>query len=206
MEYLVKRIHDKKEIESCTPFEISHFMWDSKLTPKAYGWFGYIEGQGLYAKMVCEETDPKRLCQNHHDMVCHDSAMEIFLAFTDKDETLSNDSMYLNFEINANGAMYAKYGKGRNNRVFLTDKEYEDTGVTAVIEDDRWYLEVLFPEEVLMRVCDFDAVKSGKTFYCNFYKIAEDNNLRHFGAFSPIENETPNFHLPVFFAKAEIEA
>lgn len=205
MNYIVKRISDKSEIQSCNCFDITHFMWDSKSAPKTYGWFGYIEGQGLFAKMICEETDPKRLCKNHRDMVCFDSAMEIFLAFTEEGEILSNDSMYLNFEINSNGAMYAKYGKGRKNRIFLTDSQYADTGVHATIEKDRWSVEILFPEALLMQVCDFTAVKDGKPFYCNFYKIAEDKDLSHFGAFSPIENETPNFHLPVFFAKAVIE-
>ncbi len=205
MNYTVKRIASKAEIETCNRFDITHYMWNSQTMPKAYGWFGYIEGEGLFAKMVCEETNPKRDFKNHHDMVCQDSAMEIFLAFPEEGETLSNDSMYLNFEINANAAMYAKYGKGRKNRVFLTDKQYEDTGVTAVMEDDRWYLEVLFPEEVLLQVCDFESIKQGRAFYCNFYKIAEAENGQHFGAFSPIESEIPNFHLPVFFAEAHIE-
>ena len=31
--------------------------------------------------------------------------------------------MYINFEINANGAMYAQYGKGRKNRQFLSEEE-----------------------------------------------------------------------------------
>ena len=205
MNYLVKRIQNAAEIESCERFEINHYLWNSKCRPKTHGWLGYIENKGLYVKMVCEETDPKRLFQNHRDMVCKDSAMEIFLAFTEDGEDLSNDSMYINLEVNSNGAMYANYGKGRKNRVFLTDEEYEATGVKAVIEEDSWYLELLVPEEVLNSICDFDAVKAGKHFYCNFYKIAEDDKCLHFGAFSPIDNPTPNFHLPVFFAEAVID-
>lgn len=203
MTYQVKRISGKEEIETCEPFAINQYMWNSKQEPKTYGWLGYLEGEGLYVKMLCEEKEPKRECKNHKDMVCKDSAMEIFFAFTEEGENLTNDSMYLNFEINANGAMYAKYGKGRKNRTFLTDEQYEMTGCKANIEEDRWSVEVLFPESFLREVCDFDAIKAGKIFYCNFYKIAEAEEIEHYGSFSPIESETPNFHLPIFFAEAK---
>ena len=130
--------------------------------------------------------------------------MEIFLAFTEEGETLTNDSMYINFEINANGAMYAKYGKGRKNRKFITDEQYEMAECKAEIKEDRWSLEVLFPEPFLNGVCNFTEIKEGKTFYCNFYKIAMSEDIEHYGSYSPIESETPNFHLPVFFAEAVI--
>lgn len=204
MKYQIHKIENKTQIEGCEPFSIRQYMWNSKIEPKTYGWMGYIVDEGLFVKMICEEAQPKREHTNHREMVCEDSAMEIFLAFTEEEEILTNDSMYLNFEINANGAMYAKYGKGRKNRTFLTDEQYEMTGCKAVMEENRWMVEVLFPETFLKKVCDFEKIKEGKEFYCNFYKIAECEPILHFGSYSPIENETPNFHLPVFFAKAEI--
>lgn len=204
MAYQVKKISNKNQIETCERFAMNQYMWGSRQQPKTYGWLGYIEGEGLYVRMVCEEQNPKREHQNHRDMVCEDSAMEIFFAFTEGEEALTNDSMYLNFEINANGAMYAKYGKGRNNRTFLTDEQYEMTGCRAAIGEESWSIEVLFPEGFLKEVCEFEEIKNGKTFYCNFYKIAECEEIEHYGSYSPIDNETPNFHLPVFFAEARM--
>lgn len=78
MFYQVKRIHDREKIEQCNKFQISHYMWDSKVEPKAYGWMGYIDGEGLFVKMICEESNPKRVYKNHKDPVYKDSAMEIF--------------------------------------------------------------------------------------------------------------------------------
>ncbi len=205
MKYGVKRIQDKSQIEQCERFEISNYMWNSTREPKAYGWMGYLEGQGLFVKMVCEESDPKRVYQNPHDPVYKDSTMEAFLAFLGEGETLSNDCMYTNFEINSNGAMLADYGKGRRGRLLITDEQYKETGVCAVIEERKWSLTVLFPEAYLNQITDFGAVKEGKTFYCNFYKISESDEIVHFGSFSPIESEKPNFHLPVCFAEAVIE-
>lgn len=205
LQYQVKRITEKTEIEQCEKFYIDQYMWNSKQEPKAYGWMGYLEKKGLFVKMVCEEKNPRCLYTKHNDPVYQDSAMEIFLCFPAEGEALSNDCMYTNFEINANGAMLANYGKGRQNRTSITTEQFGQTGVKAVIEEDKWYLEVLFPETYLKEICDFEKVKAGNAFYCNFYKIAESEEIQHFGSYSPIESEKPNFHLPVCFAKAGIE-
>lgn len=205
LQYRVKRMKEKSDIEQCEKFFINQYMWNSTQEPKAYGWLGYLENEGLFVKMVCEEKNPRRTYVHHNDPVYEDSAMEIFLCFPKEGEDLSNDCMYTNFEINSNGAMLANFGKGRKNRVSITEEQFVQTGVKAVIEEDKWYLEVLFPETYLKEICDFESVKNGSAFYCNFYKISESEETLHFGSFSPIISETPNFHLPVCFAQACIE-
>ena len=111
MRYIVKKIREKSEIESCETFFIDQYMWNSKQEPKTYGWMGYLENEGFYVKMICEEKDPKRGWKNHKEMVCEDSAVEVFLAFTEENKILTNNSMYINFEINANGAMMPNMAK-----------------------------------------------------------------------------------------------
>lgn len=204
MAYQVKRIRGKDQIETCEKFAINQYMWDSKEEPKTYGWLGYVENEGLYVKMVCEEKNPKREKMNHGERVCDDSAMEAFLSFTEEGETLTNDSLYINYEVNANEAMYATYGKGREDRTLLTDEQCENAECKVEVKEDRWSMEVLFRETFLKELCDFENVKNGKIFYCNFYKISESAEIEHYGSFSPIGSETPNFHLPVFFAEAQI--
>lgn len=151
---------------------------------------------------ICtEEHDPLARCTEHHEMVCKDSAVEVFLAFAEKGKELTNNDMYLNFEVNANGAMYAKYGFGRQGRQFLSDEVYKETGVNSVIEKDHWTMSLLIPEKFLKEVCDYLPDGSGKEIYCNFYKISEDPAVEHYISFSPIDSEKPNFHLPVFLQK-----
>lgn len=205
MNYLVKRINDREEITSCVRFDITNFMWDSTREPKTYGYLGYIEGTGLFAKFFIEESDPKRIYTQNRDPVYKDSAVEVFLAFLQEGEVLSNDCMYTNYEFNSNGALLANYGVGRKGRQSITDEQFALAGCTAHIMEDRWTAEVTIPESYLHQICDFDAIKAGKTFYCNFYKIAEGEGIQHFGSFSPIDSPTPNFHLPVCFAEAKIE-
>lgn len=203
--YCVKRISHKNQIEKCNRFQVDNYMWNSKSEPRTYGWMGYIEDEGLFVKMVCEEKNPKRIYKNHKDPVYKDSAMEIFLAFLEEGEVLTNDCMYTNFEINSNGAMLANYGVGRNNRKFLSDEKYEQTGVTAIVEAEKWYIEVLFPESYLREISDFEKIKEGKSFYCNFYKISQSSEILHFGSFSPIKTDKPNFHIPIYFEEVRIE-
>ena len=47
MEYQVKTIVSKDEIESCERFEISNFMWTCLQQRRAWGWRGYLEGEGF---------------------------------------------------------------------------------------------------------------------------------------------------------------
>ena len=204
MKYQVKRIKSKEEISRCDLFEITNYMWNSTRSPKTYGRMGYLEGQGFYVEMICEEKDPKRTFLNFKDAVYRDSAMEAFLAFPGKGEALTNDVMYLNFEANANGALYAAYGKGRKGRQFMPEEYLDVCGCKADIQSDRWKLSFLIPEKYLHEVCGVGELDRDLEFYCNFYKISESSEIEHYGSFSRIESETPNFHLPVCFARAEI--
>jgi len=167
----------------------------------------YLQDAGLVLRMTTFEKDPKREFENHRDMVCKDSAVEAFFAFPDLElkqtKQPSNDDLYFNFEINANGAMYAKTGHGRQGRTFLSDVEYALTNVNATIEPDRWTAELLVPLPLLERH-GIRPMNAGDTFFCNFYKISEDPTIQHYAAFCPIPTETPNFHLPTHFARAVI--
>lgn len=204
MKYQVKTIRSKEEIGQCEKFEITNYMWNSTQTPKAYGRMGYLEGQGFYVEMICEEKNPKRTFLHFKDAVYRDSAMEAFLAFPEKGEALTNDVMYLNFEANANGALYAAYGKGRKGRQFMPEEYLPLCGCRADVQEERWMLSFLIPEKYLRQVCGVGPLDGELEFYCNFYKISESAEIEHYGSFSRIESEKPNFHLPVCFARAQI--
>ena len=205
MNYTIQRISTEQDIEKCNLFEINNYQWKNVYKPKTYGYAGYLEGNGIYVKFICEESNPKREYTKDRDSVCLDSTVEIFMAFPEKGEKLSNDVMYINIEMNSNGVMYSKYGKGRKGRTFISEELCAKSNCKSVIGEDKWEITVTIPEELLREICDFDSILNGETFYCNFYKIAESPEVEHYGTFSPIENETPNFHLPIYFAQANIE-
>lgn len=206
MEYKVKEINSAEEIGKCEEARMDNYMWTCRVKPAARVRMGYIREKGFLVEMVCEEENPKREYYNYMDPVCKDSAMEVFLAFPQKGESLTNDAMYVNFEVNGNGALYAAYGKGRRNRAPMPEIYLEECGCRAEAEDKQWKVSLLIPETFLRRECGLEALDKTTEFYCNFYKISESPEIEHYAAFHSIDNETPNFHLPVYFAKAGITA
>lgn len=210
MDYSVKIIKSPQELLSCHRFEVDNFQWTCHRRPKTFGYMGYIPGQGLLVRMTCIETEPLCRMKHHRDMVCQDSAMEVFVALPDTPpavgQTPKDSDLYFNYEVNSAGAMYAKYGHGRQGRIFLTDAEYAQANVRAQVEQDRWSMEVLISQELITRLSGIQAFKPGDMFYCNFYKISQSPEIEHYGSYAPLDSETPNFHLPHCFARAIVEA
>ncbi len=208
--YDVPTILKKEDIYTCPLFHVNNVQWNSKHSPLTVGCMGYVPGEGLFVFMKCHEQNPLQTVTRHMGRVCEDSAMEAFFAFPDKPVTEEeafipdDNGLYCNFEINANGAMYAKTGRGRQGRAQLTEEEFEATGVRATILPDSWEIMFLVPLTLLSRVANKDVFSPGDVFFCNFYKISETPEIEHYLSFSPIEAEKPNFHLPRFFAKAVI--
>lgn len=212
MEYTVKTIKSPQELLSCNRFEVDNFQWTCRRQPKTYGYMGYVPGQGLLVRMTCIETEPLCLMKHHRDMVCQDSAMEVFMALPDTPpvggitmKQPQDSGLYLNYEVNAAGAMYAKYGHGRQGRTFLTDEEYAAANVRTCVEQDRWSMELLFSQELIARLSGIQSFSPGDVFYCNFYKISQSPEIEHYGSYAPLYSETPNFHLPHCFARAIVE-
>lgn len=207
MIYHTPIIRSIDELDQAPMFRCDHYLWTCLAQPTTQGQMACLDGQGLVVRMTSFEGNPKRAFQNHRDMVCEDSAVEAFFAFPDptlKQTTQpSNDDLYFNFELNANGAMYAKTGHGRQGRTFLSDTEYALADIKTTILPDRWTAEFLIPLPLLERH-GIRPMQAGDTFFCNFYKISEDPAIQHYAAFCPIPTETPNFHLPAHFARAVV--
>ncbi len=206
MEYKVKTIGTKDEIESCSRFEIDKYVWEDKndYIPKAYGYMGFIPGEGLFYKIICEESNPLAEVSEYHGRVCNDSCVECFLAFPEEGEELSTDVLYFNFEANSLGNLFAKAAKGRKGREFISDEMYRLCNPAAKVEEGKWSFEALIPLALLEQYKQVPKLKKGAKFYCNFYKISETPGYEHYGSFAPIALDKPNFHCPQFFAEAEI--
>lgn len=212
--YVIRKIGSPTEIETCERAGITQAQWRNVVSPGAWAYLGYLEGKGLFSRLACEETNPHRVHVYHKAPVWKDSALELFLAFpvsVDKTVgTLTNESLYLNFEVNANGAMYAKYGYGKTKRDFVPDQVYRESRCNTVIGRSGWRADFLVPEWYLEEVTGRKLVSwlkadEGGQMYCNFFKISESPEIEHYLSFSEVGGETPNFHQPVYFAEAAYE-
>lgn len=200
----VQVIKDKEALKDTFPFEIRQLLWGTERIARTYGYIGFVQDKGFCLKMVCEEKNPLRVYKNDQDPVYKDSAMEAFFRFEGKDKKVQN--VYLNFEMNANGALLACYGESRNNRIPFEPEEIKQMNCKAQIEETGWSVELWLPVEILKSVYGELELKEGSVFYCNFYKICESKEAEHYASYNYVESERPNFHLPEYFAKAVIVA
>lgn len=200
--YDVRVIEDKKGIIYSEPFFMNHFQWKNVYKPKAYGKMALLRDRGLYIEMTCEESDPIRNVAEDEVHVCSDSVMEVFIAFNKEEKPITNDDLYINYEMNANGKLYAKYGFGRKNRKFISKEQLKLSDCRAVVNKDTWALSVLIPKALLEEIEQWENIVNGKIFYCNFYKMSENPEIEHYASYKEIDSETPNFHLPICFGEA----
>ena len=211
MENYIHIIKNEKEIDNLEAFKVVHSLWTSKQNPATEAKIAFIPSKGFVIKMRCFEKNPLATFKNHMDMVCKDSAMEFFFCLPhfpkdDKDSFKPyDDCLYMNFEMNSFGALYSKYGFGRKGRIQLTDEERASCKPYAEVFDDFWEMNLLIPLTLIKKIYGIDGFEKGDRIWCNFYKISESSYIEHYMAFAPIDNPTPNFHLPRFFAPFIIE-
>jgi glucosamine-6-phosphate deaminase len=200
---IVEVIGSKKELENVRPFHIGHLLWGTRSIPKTYGYLGFVPDEGFCLKMVCEEKEPLRTYENFLDPVYRDSAMEAFFQF-EPERGGRESSIYLNFEVNANGALLAAYGSGRTYRTYFSKEELDAFGCTAKVEEKRWSFSLCIPLRILEDVYGPLKLGRGSRFTCNFYKISESKQIEHYASCFPIRSEIPSFHVPEYFGEAWI--
>ena len=114
----IKIIDEKEQFAQCETFEITHLLWGTKAIPKTYGKIACWKEHGFLVEMTCEEADPLRTYIKMNDPVSLDSGMEAFLGFWSEETPL-----YVNVEMNANGATLMQYGTERTDRTFFTEEQ-----------------------------------------------------------------------------------
>ena len=83
--------------------------------------------------------------------------------------------------------------------------------VTPVVEADQWSLTMDIPISKLQKFygnsLNADTFVSGYTFTGNFYKIGSDavTGVRHYGMWTEVDGNSPNFHQPSCFGTFVIE-
>ena len=190
----------EEELARCPVFHVDQFNWGGSYRPLTTGQLGFLPGTGFLLEMECQETDPCRTCTQDNDPVYLDSAMEAFFCFAPQEA----EPLYLNFEMNANGAMLACHGRSRGNRSPFAEELRAGLLCQAKVLADRWSIRLTLPLTLVQALYPDFAPETGSRFTCNFYKIKESKGLTHFASFAPITAPEPDFHLPEYFAHAQI--
>lgn len=197
MQYIVKRTNviDWADIPKA---QINSYVWGKEYTPEAYAQLAMINGKGFVLKMTAFEKDPLTRYSNYGDPVYTDSCLEFFVSFNNR------SPLYMNFEMNSAGAFLSAIRTDRKNKTPIDQVVTELPVVTSEHKDGCWTVEVEFSFafiEQLFGKCTFG---NGYTFKGNFYKCGDETEIPHFGSWSPISLEKPDFHRPEFFGTLTI--
>lgn len=95
--------------------------------------------------MSGEKSSPNY--KEDQDPVYKDSAVEAFFRFNSGDG--SRQDIYLNFEMNANGAILAGYGKNKTERTPFEADMLQKLNCKAEVEEEQWNVSLMVPIEIL---------------------------------------------------------
>lgn len=172
---------------------IDHALWGTTYTPKAWAKIAYIEHDAVYVNMFVEEKEPLATYTQAQDPVYQDSCLECFLNFDP-----NHQEAYFNFEMNANAAMLVGWGKDRHQREAV-DCDFHP----YVFKNERgWGVTLIIPEALILKYYD----RIASTWKGNFYKCGDCCQPAHYLSWSPVEEEKPNFHAPLWFGTLKCEA
>jgi hypothetical protein len=137
------------------------------------------------------------------DPVYKDSCVEFFI-----DAFPESRLGYVNFETNAAGTLLAAFGPDRNHRKQLWPEDLAGFDVSASVAgpldgehgSDAWTLEYRIPLALFRTIYGLE-VRPGHRAAANFYKCGDETEVPHYGAWSPVDTPSPDFHRPEFFGE-----
>lgn len=187
--------------------QISAYRWlDNGYHPHAEAQLTYLPAYGFLLRMTCREQEPRAVYRQYNDPVYTDSCLEFFAAWADGISIGGDrrDTRYMNMEMNANGALLSAIGTGRELRVPVRTVTGGDIPqVEATVCPQDWSVTALIPLRVLERLYGISAetFKPGYRFHGNFYKCGDETPQPHYGMWSPVLTEKPDFHRPEYFGE-----
>ncbi len=181
-----------------TSFEIKNYPWDvSGYKPKTIITIGY-DDNGFNVHGVSYETEIHASRFINNTDISADNCMELFMKFAP-----DTDINYINIEINPNSAVNNSVRENRENSQYVSDEMIKMLDVKATVYEDRWEIDYYIPVSYIKKLIPTYEHKTGNIIKGNLYKCSEDFNP-HFGCFSNIEWEEPDFHRPEFFTEFKL--
>ena len=173
-------------------FEIACWPWGGEYRPKAYAKMQEIPG-GIEIRLWCEEVFAPPACTEDGGPVYLDSCLEAFMAFYPE----AGDA-YINFEMNAAGALLMQFGPERAGRCAL-EKTNDGPFVTPFSDDASWGVRLDVPYAFIQKVYGMPAPPRIERIRGNFYKCGAVAGREHYACWAPIQTPAPDFHRPEFF-------
>lgn len=190
---------DRACFEQAPKAEIACYKWTEGYSPKAFAQLVYVKNLGFALHMEAYESDPKAVYTVYNQDVYKDSCLEFFVNFNPE------QPLYINFEMNANGAFLSALRPGRKGKKPIHEILSDLPAVRSERSDDHWSVDAFFTLAQIETLFGKSVFNAGDVIKGNFYKCGDETPIPHFGMWSPVELEQPDFHRPEFFGTLIIE-
>lgn len=180
-----------------TRLEVNHTLWTPPgSVPETWAEVSW-SSDGLVCRLIKRESTPRVTYLAPNDPVHKDSCLEWFLS------PWPGTGRYLNLEANAAGTLYAAIGTSTE-RPLLDDDLRALVGCAAEVDDEQWSVTYTVPQRLLDALADLEhqprvVLARGLRVEANLYACGDDTAVEHYGAWSPIEAPSPQFHRPDWF-------
>lgn len=156
--------------------------------------------EGFHAHFKAYEKNPRAVVTEQQGPVCNDSCLEWFMNF----DPVHTDR-YFNIEMNAKGIANIGFRKDRYDNTPLDVADIESMKIKTEIFEDYWTLDYVVPFELIKKYIPDYEFKKGLEHPANVYKCGDETEFPHFGCWSMVNREKPDFHIPSYFGTMTIE-
>ena len=202
-EYRIRMLDEKPaDWSGIAKAEINEYVWGKDYMPVCYAQVVFVKGDGFYARMTCEEKNPKAVYTEFMSGVCRDSCLEFFASYD------ASKPDYVNVEMNSIGTSLIAVGPDRYHRTDIDRFVGGPFEVEAKIEENCWHVCARITLTDLEKIYGLkpETFSAGYAFRGNFYKCGDDTEIVHYGMWNPVGTENPDFHRPEYFGKLILEA
>ena len=201
MKYVVSIVSGKPDWDQLDKVWIDQYPWGKDYMPRTNASVILWEdgGSGIIVRMECMEKNPTARYTKNGEPVYEDSCVECFLNF----DPVNTDA-YINLEANSNGALLCEFGTTREDRIPISEIQCAPPGVQIKKLEDRWICYFIIPMQTINSLYGKLWFLPGDPLKGNFYKCGEKTPVPHYGSWSPITSDQPDFHRPEYFGDLEI--
>ena len=197
--YIIKKTSD---ISLANVDYVNTWRWGKDYTPVC-PFRAVHTDDSLIISLRCYEKEPYAAVTKKNGYVCNDSCLEFFFSPSE-----DNSEGYFNFEVNANPTYLFGFNPvgGKEEYIEWDDSEYDLKSTTGKDENgDFWQIDFTLPYALIKKYVPEASLESGSIMRGNVYKCGKHGQIEHYGTWSPVETDGPNFHKPEFYGKFIIE-
>lgn len=194
---------DKPQWKDADEVILTHYMGEiPPFKPIARAKMLYDDAN-LYLIFHVQDRYVSSVVEDYNGPVSRDACVEFFFS-----PDTQKPMHYFNLEINAGGTPLMRYN-GEERKPFTNEDiaAFEIAHSLPKVVDPpindsvTWTIECRIPLRILEKYGVVTLPEAGVTWRANFYKTASRSTNPHYITWSLVQNEKPNFHLPVYFGQ-----